>query len=406
MDSILKNIGDPYKTKFQSTLIADFKVVFTKLDIDGRRAVYKLRTTWNSLYSLIKLHELDNVMQRDLDANWPVVPLPSHLQDKTSKPSITYTNPKIKTEAMKPSSSIKEKLTAEKKVLEMQKQLAEKEKQIQKLQRENQRRSTPVEDLGIVREKDKKKKKKKEKKSQPDNLMQQDLSDYRKGKIVEKTVEARYTKTVQHRPDPRLKSLPRVDPKQLQMDEITPKTGQLLQSLGKKDQQVFTIPAASKVKHIPVADAVKNASKEKLYLHARNLFTTNKITKDQYDNLINTIKVMKDAADQQLANGDKKAPLIVPFKDIRGGDATIKAEIDVDVDEPITDQKRREDRERERKEKYKTNDPLSMNVSDSDDSDEITEITPSGAVARKLVREKLQRDKRDKNDKSGKRTKP
>merc|ERR1712038_916184 len=46
MDSIMKNIGDPYKSKFQTTLIPDFKIVFTKLDIESRRALYKLRTTW------------------------------------------------------------------------------------------------------------------------------------------------------------------------------------------------------------------------------------------------------------------------------------------------------------------------------------------------------------------------
>ena len=46
-------------------------------------SLYKLRNTWDDYFSLKKLFNLDKSIAK-LDSNWPVKPLPSHLQDSST----------------------------------------------------------------------------------------------------------------------------------------------------------------------------------------------------------------------------------------------------------------------------------------------------------------------------------
>ena len=80
IDSIVKNLGDPYRAIFQQHLIKDFLFIFDNSKDDMKSKLYKLRLTWDPYYSLIKLYELDDTIQKTRDANWPIKKLPAHIQ--------------------------------------------------------------------------------------------------------------------------------------------------------------------------------------------------------------------------------------------------------------------------------------------------------------------------------------
>ena len=54
--------------------------------------MYKLRLTWDNYFPLKKLHALDSSIN-ELDPNWPVKPLPAHLQDNAA--TNIHVNPKF-----------------------------------------------------------------------------------------------------------------------------------------------------------------------------------------------------------------------------------------------------------------------------------------------------------------------
>ena len=59
IDSIVKNVGEPYKHMFQNSLVTDFVTIFDQSNDKMKMSLHKLRHTWDPYYSLIKLHELD-----------------------------------------------------------------------------------------------------------------------------------------------------------------------------------------------------------------------------------------------------------------------------------------------------------------------------------------------------------
>jgi hypothetical protein len=77
LDSITKNHLIPYSTLFELNIVPTFAHVFGALqDAKSRSALYKLRQTWNSVFSAIKLHQLDLKISQDFDLKWPVVNSP------------------------------------------------------------------------------------------------------------------------------------------------------------------------------------------------------------------------------------------------------------------------------------------------------------------------------------------
>ncbi|XP_054251565.1 ubiquitin carboxyl-terminal hydrolase 36-like, partial [Indicator indicator] len=75
MDSIVKNVGGAYLKAFASNLVEMFLSVFEKVDTDTRKSLFLLRSTWDGIFPLEKLHALD-VRVKSLDPAWPVKPLP------------------------------------------------------------------------------------------------------------------------------------------------------------------------------------------------------------------------------------------------------------------------------------------------------------------------------------------
>ena len=78
MDSVVKNHPKPYKAHFEPGLIANFSHVFEVLTgVPERKALYKLRTTWKDVFSSEVLNQLDVNIHKNLDENWPVLPVQS-----------------------------------------------------------------------------------------------------------------------------------------------------------------------------------------------------------------------------------------------------------------------------------------------------------------------------------------
>ncbi|RXG58816.1 Pre-mRNA cleavage complex 2 protein Pcf11 [Armadillidium vulgare] len=81
VDSIVKNVGMPYKRLFASSIDKVFPHVFEKVDEEGRRKLYKLRQTWNDVFPHSRLCYLDTKVH-GIDPAWPVPPVP-----KTTSPN-------------------------------------------------------------------------------------------------------------------------------------------------------------------------------------------------------------------------------------------------------------------------------------------------------------------------------
>lgn len=75
--------GRIFRSTTQSTFQADDK---------SKMSMYKLRSTWDNYFPLKKLHSLDMTI-KELDPNWPVKSLPSHLQDNAT--TNIHVNPKF-----------------------------------------------------------------------------------------------------------------------------------------------------------------------------------------------------------------------------------------------------------------------------------------------------------------------
>ncbi|XP_039248290.2 uncharacterized protein LOC120326123 [Styela clava] len=70
IDSIVKTYG-PYVKLFSPNLIKTFLFVFEKAETKVRQDLFKLRSTWNGMFSKGLLHDLD-VAVKQFDPNWPI----------------------------------------------------------------------------------------------------------------------------------------------------------------------------------------------------------------------------------------------------------------------------------------------------------------------------------------------
>ncbi|XP_076802533.1 uncharacterized protein LOC143446670 isoform X2 [Clavelina lepadiformis] len=71
IDSIVKNFGGQYKKLFSHKLVSTFMCIFQKGDGKTRGDLYKLRSTWDSVFSSTLLKELD-LSVKNIDHNWPM----------------------------------------------------------------------------------------------------------------------------------------------------------------------------------------------------------------------------------------------------------------------------------------------------------------------------------------------
>ena len=72
LDSIVKNHLTPYRDLFATNLVSSFAAVFSaNEDVKIRSSLYKVRTTWNEIFSGKTLHQLD-LKITTYDPKWPV----------------------------------------------------------------------------------------------------------------------------------------------------------------------------------------------------------------------------------------------------------------------------------------------------------------------------------------------
>nr|XP_018670290.1 pre-mRNA cleavage complex 2 protein Pcf11 isoform X3 [Ciona intestinalis] len=91
LDSIVKNVGENYTPLFAKNIVNTFRQAFMTGNEKQKMSLYKLRTTWDEYFPLKRLHALDVKIQ-GIDPNWPVKPLPAHLQDASTN---IHVNPKF-----------------------------------------------------------------------------------------------------------------------------------------------------------------------------------------------------------------------------------------------------------------------------------------------------------------------
>ncbi|XP_022650522.1 pre-mRNA cleavage complex 2 protein Pcf11-like isoform X2 [Varroa destructor] len=85
IDSIVKNIGNPYVQLFTENIVRNFVLVFQEGDERVRTALFKLRQTWKDIFPERKLYALDLNTQA-VDPNWPVcAAAPIHVNPKFFK---------------------------------------------------------------------------------------------------------------------------------------------------------------------------------------------------------------------------------------------------------------------------------------------------------------------------------
>lgn len=131
IDCIVKNVSGPYTAAFSANLATMFTSVFQVVDEKTRMEMFKLRQTWNDVFSKSKLYALD-VNTNRLDPAWPVTAAPPniHFNPKflnSANAKITATKEVAKPAAVNPA-------MLPESTLDMQQQLLIKQKQLLELQ--------------------------------------------------------------------------------------------------------------------------------------------------------------------------------------------------------------------------------------------------------------------------------
>lgn len=90
MDSICKNVGNPYSDLFTQNIVSNFCDVFEKVDEKTRLSLYKLRQTWSSIFPVRKLYAIDTRIKNKLDPAWPITAKfkPEPVNNSNSKPEL------------------------------------------------------------------------------------------------------------------------------------------------------------------------------------------------------------------------------------------------------------------------------------------------------------------------------
>ncbi|KAF1431049.1 Pre-mRNA cleavage complex 2 protein Pcf11, partial [Spheniscus humboldti] len=123
MDSIVKNVGREYLTAFTKNLVATFICVFEKVDENTRKSLFKLRSTWDDIFSLKKLYALD-VRVNSLDPAWPIKPLPPNVNTSSIHVNPKFLN-KSTEESTAPTSAVTSGASTPPAVPEIQKNLTQ-----------------------------------------------------------------------------------------------------------------------------------------------------------------------------------------------------------------------------------------------------------------------------------------
>lgn len=92
MDSIVKNHSDPYKKLFAGNVVPTFAHVFKYSEEKARAALFKLRGTWNDIFSSVTLIELDRAVNK-LDPAWPIAK--PKVSPVVSHPTNIHINPAV-----------------------------------------------------------------------------------------------------------------------------------------------------------------------------------------------------------------------------------------------------------------------------------------------------------------------
>ncbi|KAJ2945092.1 hypothetical protein O0L34_g9148 [Tuta absoluta] len=71
VDSIIKNVGGAYTTKFSQSIVNMFTRTFKQVDEKVRSQMFKLRETWHDVFPATKLYQLD-VKVNLIDPAWPI----------------------------------------------------------------------------------------------------------------------------------------------------------------------------------------------------------------------------------------------------------------------------------------------------------------------------------------------
>lgn len=134
IDCIVKNVGGPYTALFSQNIVATFCSVFRVADERTRAEMFKLRQTWNEVFSAKKLYAID-IQIKMLDPAWPVtaqLPVSSsiHLNPKFLKNTNAATAPSGTDKPSEPpTAAVPDQAT-----LDMQQQLIQKQKELLELQ--------------------------------------------------------------------------------------------------------------------------------------------------------------------------------------------------------------------------------------------------------------------------------
>ncbi|KAM5126894.1 pre-mRNA cleavage complex 2 protein Pcf11 [Mantella aurantiaca] len=165
MDSIVKNVGRDYLAAFAKNIVSTFVIVFDKVDENTRKSLYKLRSTWDDIFTSKKLYALD-VRVNQVDPAWPVKPLPPNVntasihvnpkflnkpEESTTpptpvpKPVPSRTNPELPKPHLKQEQLIRQQLLMkQKQLLELQQKKLELELEQTKAQLANSVSSVPT----------------------------------------------------------------------------------------------------------------------------------------------------------------------------------------------------------------------------------------------------------------------
>ncbi|XP_078600723.1 uncharacterized protein LOC144875862 isoform X1 [Branchiostoma floridae x Branchiostoma japonicum] len=128
MDSIVKNVGGDYCTLFSQNIVSTFCNIFEQVDEKTRMSLYKLRSTWDTIFTSKKLYALDSRVQ-GIDPAWPVKPLPAEMQVSTS----IHVNPKFLKKQESDTAAMQQQLQEQQEQL-LREQLIAKQQELLKMQ--------------------------------------------------------------------------------------------------------------------------------------------------------------------------------------------------------------------------------------------------------------------------------
>ncbi|KAG7305107.1 hypothetical protein JYU34_010576 [Plutella xylostella] len=123
VDSIIKNVGGAYTSKFSEKIVNMFTRTFKQVDEKTRSQMFKLRETWHDVFPATKLYQLD-VKVNLIDPAWPIQAQP--------QPSNIHVNPNYLKKPVATTSAVPVLTPEEEK---MRAVLARKEQELLMLQR-------------------------------------------------------------------------------------------------------------------------------------------------------------------------------------------------------------------------------------------------------------------------------